>query len=94
MSSVRFDPRAEGNDVNGFAKSEVKVQIDDGKNDAEEPATWTNKLKKIIAPFVMSFGFRVFGVLLILVDFVFVIVDLSVMDKSTQTSRIISGISL
>ncbi|XP_040196281.1 phosphatidylinositol 3,4,5-trisphosphate 3-phosphatase TPTE2-like isoform X2 [Rana temporaria] len=94
MSSVRFDPKAEGNGVNGFAKSEVKVQIDDGKNDAEEPATWTNNLRKIIAPFVMSFGFRVFGVLLIVVDFVFLIVDLSVMDKSVQTSKIISGISL
>ncbi|XP_077340336.1 phosphatidylinositol 3,4,5-trisphosphate 3-phosphatase TPTE2-like isoform X3 [Lithobates pipiens] len=94
MSSVRFDPKAEGNGVNGFAKSEVKVQIDDGKNDAEEPATWTNNLRKIIAPLVMSFGFRVFGVLLIVVDFVFVIVDLSVMDKSVQTSKIISGISL
>ncbi|XP_073469360.1 phosphatidylinositol 3,4,5-trisphosphate 3-phosphatase TPTE2-like isoform X1 [Aquarana catesbeiana] len=94
MSSVRFDPKAEGNGVNGFAQSEVKVQIDDGKNDAEEPATWTNKLRKMIAPFVMSFGFRVFGVLLIVVDFVFVIVDLAVMDKSDQTSKIISGISL
>lgn len=38
--------------------------------------------------------FRVFGVLLILVDFVFVIVDLSVMDRSAQTAAIISGISL
>ncbi|XP_072259864.1 phosphatidylinositol 3,4,5-trisphosphate 3-phosphatase TPTE2-like isoform X2 [Pyxicephalus adspersus] len=42
----------------------------------------------------MSFGFRVFGVLLILVDFVFVIVDLSVIEKSAQTASIISGISL
>ncbi|CAH2224989.1 phosphatidylinositol 3,4,5-trisphosphate 3-phosphatase TPTE2-like [Pelobates cultripes] len=42
----------------------------------------------------MSFGFRVFGVLLIIVDFIFVIVDLSVTNKSNETSAIICGISL
>ncbi|CAJ0940506.1 unnamed protein product [Ranitomeya imitator] len=36
----------------------------------------------------------VFGVLLIFVDFVFVIVDLSVVDKSKETATIISSISL
>ncbi|XP_063807990.1 phosphatidylinositol 3,4,5-trisphosphate 3-phosphatase TPTE2-like isoform X2 [Pseudophryne corroboree] len=94
MSSVRFEPRPEGGEINGFRKNEEKVQIDDGKNETEEPPTWNNKLKKVISPFVMSFGFRAFGILLIIVDFVFVIVDLSVMDKSKQTGEIISGISL
>ncbi|KAM9321541.1 phosphatidylinositol 3,4,5-trisphosphate 3-phosphatase TPTE2-like [Gastrophryne carolinensis] len=94
MSSVRFDSRTEGNSVNGFATSEMNVQIDDGKNDVEEPTTWIVKLRKIISPIVMSFGFRVFGVILILVDFVFVIVDISVVDKSYSTATIISSISL
>ncbi|XP_077154271.1 phosphatidylinositol 3,4,5-trisphosphate 3-phosphatase TPTE2-like isoform X2 [Ranitomeya variabilis] len=94
MSAVRFAPRAEVVEVNGCKKTEEKVQIDDGKNETEEPATCSSKLKKLIAPFVTSFGFRVFGVLLIFVDFVFVIVDLSVVDKSKETATIISSISL
>ncbi|XP_075706160.1 phosphatidylinositol 3,4,5-trisphosphate 3-phosphatase TPTE2-like [Rhinoderma darwinii] len=94
MSTVRFAPGAEVAEVNGFKKTEEKVQIDDGKNEIEEPSTWINKLRKLIAPLVTSFGFRVFGVLLIVVDFVFVIVDLSVVDKTKETAAIISGISL
>ncbi|XP_069826063.1 phosphatidylinositol 3,4,5-trisphosphate 3-phosphatase TPTE2-like isoform X2 [Dendropsophus ebraccatus] len=94
MSAVTFAPRAEVVEVNGFKKTEENVQIDDGKNETEEPATCSNKLRKFIAPLVTSFGFRVFGVLLIFVDFVFVIVDLSVVDKSKETAAIISGISL
>ncbi|XP_056417960.1 phosphatidylinositol 3,4,5-trisphosphate 3-phosphatase TPTE2-like isoform X2 [Hyla sarda] len=94
MSAVTFAPRAEVVEVNGFKKTEEKVQIDDGKNETEEPSTCINKLRRLIAPLVVSFGFRVFGVLLIFVDFVFVIVDLSVVDKSKETANIISGISL
>ncbi|KAG8585028.1 hypothetical protein GDO81_004871 [Engystomops pustulosus] len=94
MSTVTFAPRAEVIEVNGFTKTEEKVQIDDGKNETEEPPTWSNRLRKLIAPLVMSFGFRVFGVLLIFVDFVFVIVDFSVVDKSKETASIVSGISL
>ncbi|XP_053564371.1 phosphatidylinositol 3,4,5-trisphosphate 3-phosphatase TPTE2 isoform X2 [Bombina bombina] len=92
MSSVKYEPRSESTEVNGFSKTEEKVQIDDGRNEAEEPATC--KLKKKISPFVMSFGFRVFGVVLIIVDFVLVIVDLSVSDKNPQTSALVSAISL
>ncbi|XP_068121140.1 phosphatidylinositol 3,4,5-trisphosphate 3-phosphatase TPTE2-like [Hyperolius riggenbachi] len=94
MSSVRFDPGTEGNEVNGYPKTEVNIQVDDGKNDPEETTTCLNKVKKVISPIVMSFGFRVFGVVLIIVDFVFVIVDLSVVDKSAETAAIISAISL
>ncbi|XP_053313738.1 phosphatidylinositol 3,4,5-trisphosphate 3-phosphatase TPTE2-like [Spea bombifrons] len=94
MSSVRFESGPDASAVNGFTKTEEKIQIDDGKNEAEEPVTRTSMLKKKMAPFVMSFGFRVFGVILIIVDFVFVIVDLSVAEKSAQTSATISGISL
>lgn len=94
MSAVRFAPKAEVAEANGFQKTEEKVQIDDGKNETEEPATCSNKTRKFISPVVMSFGFRVFGILLIIVDFVFVIVDLSVVDKSKETAEIISGVSL
>ncbi|KAM4796963.1 phosphatidylinositol 3,4,5-trisphosphate 3-phosphatase TPTE2-like [Rhinophrynus dorsalis] len=94
MSSVRYEPRAEASVVNGCSKTEEKVQIDDGRSDSEEPVTWCNKLKKIISPIVASFGFRVFGVVLIIVDFVLVIVDLSVTHKTTEASTIVSGISL
>ncbi|KAG8452784.1 hypothetical protein GDO86_004541 [Hymenochirus boettgeri] len=94
MSSVRFEQGEEASVVNGFNKTEEKVQIDNGKNEPEEPATWYNKLRKAISPFVMSFGFRLFGVVLIIVDFVLVIVDLSVSEKSNEASTAISAISL
>ncbi|NP_001090072.1 transmembrane phosphoinositide 3-phosphatase and tensin homolog 2 L homeolog [Xenopus laevis] len=94
MSSVTDEQREEPSMVNGFGKTEAKVIIDNGKNEVEEPATWWNKLRKVISPFVMSFGFRVFGVVLIIVDFVLVIVDLSVIDKSREATTAISSISL
>ncbi|OCT93067.1 phosphatidylinositol 3,4,5-trisphosphate 3-phosphatase TPTE2 [Xenopus laevis] len=94
MSSVRYEQREEPSMVNGFGNTEEKVEIDNGKSEVEEPATWWNKLRKVISPFVMSFGFRVFGVVLIIVDFVLVIVDLSVTDKSSGATTAISSISL
>ncbi|KAM4701240.1 phosphatidylinositol 3,4,5-trisphosphate 3-phosphatase TPTE2-like isoform 2-T2 [Discoglossus pictus] len=94
MSSVRYEPRAESAAVNGFSKTEEKVQIEDGRNDNEEQETWYNKVKERISPCVMSFVFRVFGVVLIIVDFVLVIVDLSVSDKSPPITALVSGISL
>ncbi|XP_066506800.1 putative tyrosine-protein phosphatase TPTE isoform X2 [Hoplias malabaricus] len=56
---------------------EAQVQIDDGKEGSEEPDTMYYHIRRKIAPFVMSFGFRVFGVVLIIVDIVLVIIDLS-----------------
>uniref|UniRef100_F7DBQ4 Transmembrane phosphoinositide 3-phosphatase and tensin homolog 2 n=1 Tax=Xenopus tropicalis TaxID=8364 RepID=F7DBQ4_XENTR len=94
MSSVRYEQREEPSIVNGFSNTEEKVEIDNGKNEVEEPTTWQNKLRKLISPFVMSFGFRVFGVVLIIVDFVLVIVDLSVSTQSSGASTAISSISL
>ncbi|XP_014327262.1 phosphatidylinositol 3,4,5-trisphosphate 3-phosphatase TPTE2-like isoform X1 [Xiphophorus maculatus] len=74
--SVYFDPGPDP-EVNGnITKMEdAKVEIDDGKEKSLEPVTMYQKIRKIITPFVMSFGFRVFGMILIIVDIVLVIVD-------------------
>ncbi|XP_076876077.1 putative tyrosine-protein phosphatase TPTE isoform X2 [Brachyhypopomus gauderio] len=56
---------------------EAQVRIDDGKEEREEPNTMYYRIRRTIAPFVMSFGFRVFGLVLIIVDIALVIVDLS-----------------
>ncbi|XP_062870022.1 putative tyrosine-protein phosphatase TPTE isoform X2 [Trichomycterus rosablanca] len=55
---------------------EAQVEIDDGKEQSTDPDTMYYRIRKRIAPFVMSFGFRVFGLVLIIVDIVLVIVDL------------------
>ncbi|XP_029458635.1 phosphatidylinositol 3,4,5-trisphosphate 3-phosphatase TPTE2-like [Rhinatrema bivittatum] len=95
MPSVKYDPRSCSSEINGAdKKEESKVQIEDGKTEAEEPSTWVNNIKKMIAPFVMSFGFRCFGVVLIFLDIILVIVDLSLLDKSKDVGRTIEGISL
>lgn len=60
---------------------EAQVQIDDGKEGNEEPDTLYYRIRRRIAPFVMSFGFRVFGVVLIILDIALVIVDLSLPEK-------------
>uniref|UniRef100_A0A8D0HL02 Phosphatidylinositol-3,4,5-trisphosphate 3-phosphatase n=1 Tax=Sphenodon punctatus TaxID=8508 RepID=A0A8D0HL02_SPHPU len=45
-------------------------------------------------PFVMSFGFRIFGVVLIFVDIILVIVDLAISDKKKNIRETIEGVSL
>ncbi|XP_069495518.1 phosphatidylinositol 3,4,5-trisphosphate 3-phosphatase TPTE2-like isoform X2 [Ambystoma mexicanum] len=90
MSTVRFEPGSDSSAVNGM---EEKVQIDDGAPDVALPSTWYNKFKNTISPFVMSFGFRVFGVVLIIVDIVLVIVDLAVTDKPPQVVASMAALS-
>uniref|UniRef100_A0A8C0JDU5 Phosphatidylinositol-3,4,5-trisphosphate 3-phosphatase n=1 Tax=Chelonoidis abingdonii TaxID=106734 RepID=A0A8C0JDU5_CHEAB len=51
-------------------------------------------VKKKISPFVMSFGFRLFGVVLIFVDITLVIVDLAISDKEKSIRETLEGISL
>ncbi|KAM3869469.1 putative tyrosine-protein phosphatase TPTE [Diretmus argenteus] len=79
MSSVHFSPGSDSIGVNGKTDKmeDAKVEIDDGKDESVEPDTVYHKIRKKIAPFVMSVGFRLFGMVLIVVDFVLVIVDLS-----------------
>ncbi|KAL2094377.1 hypothetical protein ACEWY4_009096 [Coilia grayii] len=77
MSSVHFNPGLDVKEVNGGPETEAQVQIDDGKEENDEPDTLYNQIRKKIAPFVMSFGFRVFGVVLIIVDICLVVADLA-----------------
>ncbi|KAI4877746.1 hypothetical protein NFI96_016173, partial [Prochilodus magdalenae] len=84
MSSVHFKPGLDSAEVNGNdVMEEAQVQIDDGKEGSDEPDTLYYRIRKRIAPFVMSFGFRVFGVVLIILDIILVIVDLSLPEDST-----------
>ncbi|KAG8007972.1 Phosphatidylinositol 3, partial [Nibea albiflora] len=78
-----------------IAKMEdAKVEIDDGKDESVLPDTMYHNIRKKITPFVMSFGFRIFGVVLIFVDFVLVIVDLALPAKSRGVGDALEAVSL
>ncbi|XP_045064159.1 putative tyrosine-protein phosphatase TPTE isoform X1 [Coregonus clupeaformis] len=95
MSSVHFSPGSDSKEVNGVEKLEqAKVEIDDGKDESAEPGTMYQDIRMKITPFVMSFGFRMFGVVLIIVDIVLVIVDLSLMTRSRDVGDALETISL
>ncbi|XP_034463021.1 phosphatidylinositol 3,4,5-trisphosphate 3-phosphatase TPTE2-like isoform X2 [Hippoglossus hippoglossus] len=82
-------------DSRNVAKMEdAKVEIDDGKEESAEPDTMYQNIRKKIAPFVMSFGFRIFGVILIIVDVVLVIVDLSLPAKSREVGDALEAVCL
>ncbi|XP_035240580.1 phosphatidylinositol 3,4,5-trisphosphate 3-phosphatase TPTE2-like [Anguilla anguilla] len=95
MASVKFSP--ESKEVNGpemEVNREASVNIDDGKEDSTDPDTVYHQIRKKIAPFVMSFGFRIFGVVLIFVDIALVIADLSLPARSRQVGDALEGVSL
>lgn len=95
MSSVYFSPGLDSSVNGNITKMEnAKVEIDDGKEESALPDTPYYNLRKRIAPFVMSFGFRLFGVTLIIVDFVLVIVDLSLPAKSRDAGNALEAVSL
>nr|XP_004550094.1 phosphatidylinositol 3,4,5-trisphosphate 3-phosphatase TPTE2 [Maylandia zebra]XP_004550095.1 phosphatidylinositol 3,4,5-trisphosphate 3-phosphatase TPTE2 [Maylandia zebra]XP_004550096.1 phosphatidylinositol 3,4,5-trisphosphate 3-phosphatase TPTE2 [Maylandia zebra] len=95
MSSVYFSPGLDSSVNGNMTKMEnAKVEIDDGKEESALPDTLYYNLRKRIAPFVMSFGFRLFGVTLIIVDFVLVIVDLSLPAKSRDAGNALEAVSL
>ncbi|XP_071780739.2 putative tyrosine-protein phosphatase TPTE [Centroberyx gerrardi] len=96
MSSVHFSPGLDSTGVNGNTDKmeDAKVEIDDGKDDSVEPDTVYHNIRKKITPFVMSFGFRIFGMVLILVDFVLVIVDLSLPARSRELGDALEAVSL
>uniref|UniRef100_A0A8D3A8J8 Transmembrane phosphatase with tensin homology n=1 Tax=Scophthalmus maximus TaxID=52904 RepID=A0A8D3A8J8_SCOMX len=79
MSSVHFSPGS-----------------DSGVNGCDPFVSYANviNIRKKIAPFVMSFGFRIFGVILIFVDIVLVIVDLSLPSKSREVGDALEAVSL
>uniref|UniRef100_A0A672HBT2 Transmembrane phosphatase with tensin homology n=1 Tax=Salarias fasciatus TaxID=181472 RepID=A0A672HBT2_SALFA len=93
MSSVYFNPGSDSGVNGNVAKMEdAKVEIDDGKDEHVVPDTIN--IRKKITPIVMSFGFRVFGVVLIIVDIVLVIVDLSLPAKSRDVGNALEAVSL
>uniref|UniRef100_A0A673HK32 Phosphatidylinositol 3,4,5-trisphosphate 3-phosphatase TPTE2-like n=1 Tax=Sinocyclocheilus rhinocerous TaxID=307959 RepID=A0A673HK32_9TELE len=95
MTSVHFNPGLDSKEVNSNGvKEEAEVRIDDGKEETEDPDTMYHRVQKTIAPFVMSFGFRVFGLVLIIVDIVLVIVDLSLSNDSGDVRSALEAISL
>uniref|UniRef100_A0AAQ5WZN2 Phosphatidylinositol-3,4,5-trisphosphate 3-phosphatase n=1 Tax=Amphiprion ocellaris TaxID=80972 RepID=A0AAQ5WZN2_AMPOC len=71
---------------------DAQVEIDDGNDQTALPDTINVRRK--ITPFVMSFGFRVLGVVLIIVDFVLVIVDLALPAKSRDVGNALEAVSL
>ncbi|XP_007889410.2 putative tyrosine-protein phosphatase TPTE [Callorhinchus milii] len=94
MSAITYNPTLDFN-LSGFSDDmEAKVTIDDGKVESVGPDTWYNEIKQAIAPYVMSFWFQIFGIVLIIVDVILVIVDLFTSNKSKHTGNAIVGISL
>ncbi|KAK2519017.1 phosphatidylinositol 3; 5-trisphosphate 3-phosphatase TPTE2 isoform A; 4 [Columba livia] len=95
MTTVRYEQGAE---LTGAASSptaeEPTVKIDDGRDEDNEPDSCSNAIRRKISPFVMSFGFRVFGVVLIIVDIIVVIVDLAISEKKKGVREILEGVSL
>lgn len=95
MSSVHFSPGSDAGVNGNVAKMEdAKVEIDDGKEENVDPDNVYNNIRKKISPFVMSFGFRIFGVVLIIVDIVLVIVDLSLPARSREVGNALEAVSL
>nr|XP_020643674.1 phosphatidylinositol 3,4,5-trisphosphate 3-phosphatase TPTE2-like isoform X1 [Pogona vitticeps]XP_020643675.1 phosphatidylinositol 3,4,5-trisphosphate 3-phosphatase TPTE2-like isoform X1 [Pogona vitticeps] len=96
MKTVRYEHSLESEQTQGSQKTEgPTVTIDDGtEEETDEPESLTYKVKKKISPFVMSFGFRLFGVVLIFVDLVLVVLSLLVDDKYPSLERTIGNISL
>ncbi|KAJ3588675.1 hypothetical protein NHX12_009529 [Muraenolepis orangiensis] len=58
-----------------------------------QPSDANGKVRRKITPFVMSFGFRIFGVVLILVDIVLVVVDFCLQDHS-PARKLVEALSL
>lgn len=95
MSSVHFSPGSDAGVNGNVAKMEdAQVEIDDGKEEEVHPDTMYHNIRKKISPVVMSFGFRIFGVVLIIVDIVLVITDLSLPAKSREVGNALEAVSL
>ncbi|XP_076220294.1 phosphatidylinositol 3,4,5-trisphosphate 3-phosphatase TPTE2-like isoform X1 [Aptenodytes patagonicus] len=95
MTTVRYEQGAELTEASSSPTAEeITVKIDDGRDEDNEPDSCSNAIRRKISPFVMSFGFRVFGVVLIIVDIIVVIVDLAISEKKKGVREILEGVSL
>ncbi|XP_042287073.1 putative tyrosine-protein phosphatase TPTE isoform X1 [Thunnus maccoyii] len=86
--------RSEQSKRNIAKMEDAKVEIDDGKEESTEPDTMYHNIRKKITPYVMSFAFRIFGVILILVDFILVIVDIALPAKNRDVGDVLEALSL
>ncbi|KAJ7402257.1 Phosphatidylinositol 3,4,5-trisphosphate 3-phosphatase TPTE2 [Pitangus sulphuratus] len=95
MTAVRYEQGTQPTEASGSPTAEEPtVKIDDGRDEDNEPNSCSNAIRRRISPFVMSFGFRVFGVVLIIVDITVVIVDLAISEKKKGVREILEGVSL
>ncbi|OWK56848.1 putative tyrosine-protein phosphatase TPTE [Lonchura striata] len=86
MTAVRFEQGTPPRESSGSPTAEeATVKIDNGHDEGNGPDTCPNATRRKIAPFVMSFGFRVFGVVLIIVDIIVVILDLAISERKKGT---------
>uniref|UniRef100_A0A8D2PKX6 Phosphatidylinositol-3,4,5-trisphosphate 3-phosphatase n=1 Tax=Zosterops lateralis melanops TaxID=1220523 RepID=A0A8D2PKX6_ZOSLA len=86
MTAVRYEQTTQPRESSGSPTAEeATVKIDNGRDEGNGPDTCTNATRRKIAPFVMSFGFRVFGVVLIIVDIIVVILDLAISERRKGT---------
>ncbi|XP_053141033.1 phosphatidylinositol 3,4,5-trisphosphate 3-phosphatase TPTE2-like isoform X2 [Hemicordylus capensis] len=96
MTAVKYEQSVDVQEFQGCKElKEPTVVIDDGMNAIDEDDELDSnayKIKKKISPFVMSFGFRLFGVVLIFVDIIIVVVSLMVGNKPLE--RTLGVISL
>uniref|UniRef100_U3K1R3 Uncharacterized protein n=1 Tax=Ficedula albicollis TaxID=59894 RepID=U3K1R3_FICAL len=94
MTAVKYEQATQPRESSGSPTTEeATVKIDNGRDENNGPDSCSNATKRKIAPFVMSFGFRVFGVVLIIVDIIVVILDLAISERKKST-EIPEGVSL
>ncbi|XP_067145763.1 phosphatidylinositol 3,4,5-trisphosphate 3-phosphatase TPTE2-like isoform X1 [Apteryx mantelli] len=95
MTTVRYEQGSELAEASSSPMTEEPaIKIDDGRDEDNELDSCSNTIRRKISPFVMSFGFRVFGVLLIIVDIIVVIMDLAISEKKRGIREILEGVSL
>ncbi|KAF4789571.1 phosphatidylinositol 3,4,5-trisphosphate 3-phosphatase TPTE2-like protein [Turdus rufiventris] len=86
MTAVKYEQATQPRESSGSpAAEEATVKIDNGCDESNGPDSCSNAARRKIAPFVMSFGFRVFGVVLIIVDIIIVVLDLAISERKKGT---------
>ncbi|XP_026566159.1 phosphatidylinositol 3,4,5-trisphosphate 3-phosphatase TPTE2-like [Pseudonaja textilis] len=74
---------------------ESEVSLDDGvEEEVFDSDSWMSKVKKKISPYVMSFGFRFFGVVLIFLDVSLVILSLLIDEDHDSVEHMITNLCL
>ncbi|KAM8821545.1 phosphatidylinositol 3,4,5-trisphosphate 3-phosphatase TPTE2-like [Eudromia elegans] len=93
MATVRYEQGSEPAAASS-PPEEATIKIDDGRAEDDAQDSCSNAVRRKLSPCVMSFGFRVFGVVLIIVDIIVVIVDLCLSVKRRDVGEILEAVSL